>query len=139
MASRFSIRALTLGALLLTVAAPSFAAPCGTGSFEAWLEDFKKEAATKGISASAIQTGLTGVVIDKSVLARDQSQKVFTQSFEEFSGRMVPPRLTRGARAHRTDLWRTGRGAGGDLGPGNRLRCQHRKIPDYPRAGYARL
>ena len=31
------------------------------------------------------------------MLARDQSQKVFTQSFEEFSGRMVPPRLTRGA------------------------------------------
>ena len=31
------------------------------------------------------------------MLARDQSQKVFSQSFEEFSGRMVPPRLTRGA------------------------------------------
>ena len=97
MTSRLSIRALTLGALLLTVAAPSLAAPCGTGSFEAWLEDFRKEAAAKGISASAIQTGLAGIIIDKSVLARDQSQKVFTQSFEEFSGRMVPPRLTRGA------------------------------------------
>ena len=97
MTSRLSIRALTLGALLLTVAAPSLAAPCGTGSFEAWLEDFRKEAAAKGISASAIQTGLAGIIIDKSVLARDQSQKVFTQSFEEFSGRMVPPRLTRGS------------------------------------------
>jgi lytic murein transglycosylase len=97
MTSRLSIRALTLGALLLSVATPSFAAPCGTGSFDAWLEDFKKEAAAKGISASAIQTGLAGVNFDKSVLARDQSQKVFTQSFEEFSGRMVPPRLTRGA------------------------------------------
>jgi membrane-bound lytic murein transglycosylase B len=31
------------------------------------------------------------------VLARDHSQKVFSQSFEEFSGRMVPPRITRGA------------------------------------------
>ena len=97
MTSRFCIRALTLGALLLAAAAPSFAAPCGTGSFEAWLDDFKKEAVAKGISASAIQTSLAGVNIDKSVLARDQSQKVFTQSFEEFSGRMVPPRLTRGA------------------------------------------
>jgi len=97
MTFRLSIRALTLGALLLTVAAPSLAAPCGTGSFEAWLEDFRKEAAAKGISASAIQTGLTGIIIDKSVLARDQSQKVFTQSFEEFSGRMVPPRLLRGS------------------------------------------
>lgn len=86
-----------LGALLLSVAAPSFAAPCGTGPFDAWLEDFKKEAAAKGISVSAIQASLAGVNFDKSVLARDQSQKVFTQSFEEFSGRMVPPRLTRGA------------------------------------------
>ena len=31
------------------------------------------------------------------MLSRDQSQRVFSQSFEEFSGRMVPPRLTRGA------------------------------------------
>ncbi|XIA62948.1 lytic transglycosylase domain-containing protein [Bradyrhizobium sp. TZ2] len=97
MTPRFSIWSLTLSTLLLALAAPSFAAPCGTGSFEAWLDDFKKEAAAKGISASAIQTGLTGIALDKSVLARDQSQKVFTQSFEEFSGRMIPPRLTRGA------------------------------------------
>src|ERR1043165_8685117 len=97
MISRFSLRVISLGALLLTSAAPAFAAPCGTGSFETWLEDFKKEAAAKGISASAIQAGLTGVTLDKSVLARDSSQKVFSQTFEEFSGRMVPPRLTRGA------------------------------------------
>ena len=69
MISRLSLRALTLGALLLTSAAPAFAAPCGTGPFETWLEDFKKEAAAKGISAAAIQTGLTGVTLDKSVLA----------------------------------------------------------------------
>src|SRR5947208_13277556 len=97
MISRLSLRALTLGALLLTSAAPALAAPCGTGPFETWLEDFKKEAAAKGISASAIQAGLTGVTLDQSVINRDHSQKVFNQSFEEFSGRMVPPRLTRGA------------------------------------------
>src|SRR6185503_11107205 len=97
MISRLSLRALTLGALLLTSVAPAFAAPRGTGPFETWLEDFKKEAAAKGISAAAIQAGLTGITPDKNVLARDQSQKVFSQTFEEFSGRMVPPRLTRGA------------------------------------------
>jgi lytic murein transglycosylase len=37
------------------------------------------------------------VTLDQSVLSRDHSQKVFSQTFEEFSGRMVPPRLTRGA------------------------------------------
>jgi lytic murein transglycosylase len=97
MTSRLFLRALTIGALLLTSAAPALAAPCGTGSFETWLDEFKKEAAGKGISASAIQASLTGVTLDKAVLARDQSQKVFSQTFEEFSGRMIPPRLTRGA------------------------------------------
>ena len=98
MTSRFSLRALTFGMLLLTSAAPALATvPCGSGSFETWLDDFRKEAAAKGISQTAIQAGLSGLTIDKSVLSRDQSQKVFSQSFEEFSGRMVPPRLTRGA------------------------------------------
>src|SRR5882672_9968472 len=97
MTPRFSYRALALGALLLASAAPALAAPCGSGTFEAWLEDFKKEAAAKGISQPAIQAGLTGVTLDKNILARDHSQKVFSQSFEEFSGRMVPPRITRGS------------------------------------------
>jgi lytic murein transglycosylase len=77
--------------------APAFAASCGTGSFEAWLGDFKNEASGKGISQTAINAGLNGLTLDQSVLSRDRSQKVFSQSFEEFSGRMVPPRLTRGA------------------------------------------
>jgi lytic murein transglycosylase len=89
--------ALAISALLSIAAAPAFAAPCGTGTFEAWLEDFKKEAASKGIAQATIATGLTGVTLDKAVLARDHSQKVFSQTFEEFSARMVPPRLARGS------------------------------------------
>lgn len=95
--SRRCRRAIALAALFLTSAAPAIAAPCGTGTFEAWLDDFKKEATSKGISAAAIQAGLTGIALDKSVLTRDQSQKVFSQTFEEFSGRMVPPRMARGS------------------------------------------
>src|SRR5690242_20830922 len=93
----FSPKALALSALLTISAAPAFAAACGTGTFEAWLEDFKKEAAGKGISQTVITTSLAGVTLDKAVLARDHSQKVFSQTFEEFSGRMVPPRLVRGS------------------------------------------
>src|SRR6478672_8453175 len=78
-------------------AAPAFAVSCGTGSFEAWLDDFKKDAAAKGISQAAIASGLNGVTLDRGVLSRDRSQQAFSQSFEEFSGRMVPPRLARGA------------------------------------------
>ena len=58
---------------------------------------FKTEAASKGISQNAINAGLNGVTLDQSVLTRDHSQKVFGQTFEEFSGRMVPPRMTRGS------------------------------------------
>ncbi|WP_035981696.1 lytic murein transglycosylase [Bradyrhizobium sp. STM 3843] len=73
------------------------AAACGSGSFDAWLTDFKAEATAKGISAAAVSTGLNGVTLDQSVITRDHSQKVFSQTFEEFSGRMIPPRLTRGS------------------------------------------
>src|ERR1700704_201256 len=78
-------------------AAPALAVSCGTGSFESWLDDFKKDAAAKGISQAAIASGLSGVTLDRGVLSRDRSQQAFNQSFEEFSGRMVPPRLGRGA------------------------------------------
>src|SRR3981189_3767115 len=97
MNSHSLLRAFALSMLLTISTAPAFAAPCGTGTFEAWLEDFKKEAASKGISQSTIAAGLTGVTLDKAVVARDHSQAVFNQSFEQFSGRMVPPRLTRGS------------------------------------------
>jgi lytic murein transglycosylase len=94
---RFLLKASALGVVLMMPAAAAPAAPCGTGSFEAWLDDFKTDAAAKGISQSAVAAGLNGVTLDRGVLSRDRSQRVFNQSFEEFSGRMVPPRLARGA------------------------------------------
>ena len=97
MSSRFPLKTFVTAALLTLSAAPALAAACGTGSFEAWLEDFKKEATAKGIPQATLAAGLNGVTLDKAVIARDQSQKVFSQSFEEFSGRMVPPRMARGS------------------------------------------
>ncbi len=88
---------LILGAAVAVSTTAVSAPACGTGSFQSWLDDFKAEAAAKGISQAAISSGLNGVTLDQAVLSRDRSQKVFSQSFEEFSGRMVPPRLTRGA------------------------------------------
>jgi lytic murein transglycosylase len=90
--------ALAIGAaLMVTAALPAAAASCDTGSFETWLADFKNDAAAKGISQATLAASLNGVTPDKAVLSRDRSQAVFNQSFEEFSGRMVPPRLTRGS------------------------------------------
>jgi lytic murein transglycosylase len=94
---RLLLRVFAVSAALSLPGASALAASCGTGSFDAWLTSFKSEAAAKGISQAAITAGFNGVTLDQSVLARDRSQKVFNQSFEEFSGRMVPPRLTRGS------------------------------------------
>ena len=89
------LRSAVLGAILMSVSATVRAAPCG-GSFDAWLTDYKAEAAAKGISAATIAASLGGLTPDGNVLSRDRAQNVFKQSFEEFSGRMVPPRLTKG-------------------------------------------
>ena len=90
-------RAIAVTAVLMMPAASALAANCGTGNFQAWLDDFKNDAAAKGISQAAVASALNGVTPDQAVLSRDRSQRVFNQSFEEFSGRMVPPRLARGA------------------------------------------
>jgi membrane-bound lytic murein transglycosylase B len=97
MSLRFFFSAIAVSAVVMMPGVPALAASCGTGNFQAWLDDFKNDAAAKGVSQSAIAAGLNGVTLDQAVLSRDRSQRVFNQSFEEFSGRMVPPRLTRGA------------------------------------------
>lgn len=91
------LKAIVLGTLIAAPMSSAYAAACGSGSFETWLADFKSDAAAKGISERTIAAGLNGVMPDQSVLSRDRSQKVFQQSFEQFSGRMVPPRLAKGS------------------------------------------
>ncbi len=81
---------IALALILITICGPSRAAPCG-GDFGAWLADFKREAATQGISQKTIAAALDGVVEDPVTLTRDRSQRVFTQTFEQFSGRMISP------------------------------------------------
>src|SRR5215470_15680389 len=72
----------------IAFAGPSLAASCG-GDFETWLTEFKREAASQGISQRAIASALDGVTADPAVLSRDRGQRVFNQSFEQFSGRMI--------------------------------------------------
>ncbi|MBY6243257.1 lytic transglycosylase domain-containing protein [Methylosinus sp. Sm6] len=64
---------------------------CGRSGdgFEAWLDSFKREATTAGISQRAIQASLADVYYDRSVISHDRGQKVFRQSFEQFSARMA--------------------------------------------------
>ena len=84
--------------VVLAFAFPAFAVPCGSGSFESWLESFKREAAARGISQRAIASALSGVSFDPGIVSRDHAQGVFRQSFEQFAGRMVSAdRLQKGA------------------------------------------
>jgi lytic murein transglycosylase len=69
-------------------------APCG-GDFGAWLQGVKTDAAAQGISQRTIQSALTNLTYDPTIISRDHAQGVFRQSFEQFSGRMIPPRLPR--------------------------------------------
>ena len=83
--------AAALLAGLLCSVAPVLAAGCSNdpAGFPAWLEDFKTEAAGQGISERAIGSALDTVTYDRNTISHDRGQKVFRQSFEEFSGRMV--------------------------------------------------
>ncbi|MDQ4061743.1 MAG: lytic murein transglycosylase [Pseudomonadota bacterium] len=90
----------TLAAVVLAWAAVSgsaLAACQNTGSFDRWLDGFKKEAAAQGISPATLAV-LNGLSFDPGIVKRDRAQGVFGQSFLTFSDRMVAPyRLQRGA------------------------------------------
>ena len=93
--------AMRVSAILfgLTLAGPGFAASCrDPAGFPAWLSKIRQEAIAQGISERAVDEGLSGVTFDQNVVRHDHGQGVFRQSFEQFSQRMVPPRLGR-ARA----------------------------------------
>jgi lytic murein transglycosylase len=99
MVTAFGLRRVAFITCVLTaVPATALAVPCGSGSFEGWLESFKREAAAHGISQSTIASALNGVSYDAGIVSRDHAQGVFRQSFEQFAGRMVSAdRLQKGA------------------------------------------
>jgi lytic murein transglycosylase len=86
--------ALMMAAALLAAAditASAQNANCrNTGSFDRWLADFKKEAAAQGISASAIAAASPYLVLDQRIIGIDRGQKFFSQTFLEFSDKMLP-------------------------------------------------
>ena len=96
--AKATLAAALAGAVLMT-AAPALAAQCNhKGGFPAFVADFKKEAAQKGISKRGL-AALDGVTLDQTVLSLDKRQGVFRQSFEQFSARMISrDRLTKGSK-----------------------------------------
>ena len=96
------MRKTALAAAVLIVSAsltaPALAASCqNNGSYERWLEDFKKEAATQGISPRVITAASPSMTFDQAIIRRDHGQSVFNQTFLQFSDRMVGgPRIPNG-------------------------------------------
>jgi len=90
---------MMLAVALAVVSGPVLAAKCGSNAagFNAWLADFKKEAAASGISANVINSALNGVTYNAQVVALDRRQGHFRKSFAQFSAsRITPAALGRG-------------------------------------------
>jgi lytic murein transglycosylase len=79
-------------------AGAAYAAPCRTsGSYDAWLAAFEREALAQGISQRTIAEAAPSLTYDQHVVNIDRGQRVFTQTFLEFSGRMAAAyRIQRG-------------------------------------------
>jgi lytic murein transglycosylase len=91
-------RLVLLAAVATLVAGEAAAQQCG-GSFDRWLASFKQEAVNKGVSRATIEAAEPYMELDQEVIRRDRGQKVFSQTFLEFSGRMVEGyRLSQGAQ-----------------------------------------
>jgi lytic murein transglycosylase len=77
-----------LAAMLCVGAAQ--AVPCRTGGpYEKWLADFEREAMAQGVSQRTIATAAPFLTYDQKIVNIDRGQRVFSQTFLEFSDRMA--------------------------------------------------
>ncbi|RWE39885.1 MAG: lytic murein transglycosylase [Mesorhizobium sp.] len=91
------LRSQALAALFLCATAlPAMAQECG-GDFETWKQGVAAEAKAAGVGAVGLDA-LEDARMDEKALARDRAQGVFTQTFVQFSNRMISTyRLKQGA------------------------------------------
>ena len=94
----FSMTAAVLIASLS--AGPALAVSCRTNAgFDRWLDEFRREAAGAGISQRTLAAAAPGLVYDQRIVNIDRGQRVFNQTFIEFSNRMVAAyRIQRGGQ-----------------------------------------
>jgi lytic murein transglycosylase len=83
------ISALGLLAGLLASSA-ALAAPCRTsGPYDKWLADLEREAVAQGVSQRAITSAAPYLTYDQRIVNIDHGQRVFSQTFLDFSDRMA--------------------------------------------------
>jgi lytic murein transglycosylase len=81
--------ALLLAGVLMGSAANA-AAPCRTsGPYESWLAAFEHEAVANGVSQRTVSEVAPYLTYDQRIVNIDHGQRVFTQTFLEFSDRMA--------------------------------------------------
>lgn len=77
----------------------SGAASANEQPFGEWLDDFKKEVATKGISTKTLDEALTDIEPIPRVIELDRRQPEFTLTFRDYMDRMVNDKRIAKARA----------------------------------------
>ncbi|MDF1608255.1 lytic murein transglycosylase [Hoeflea sp. YIM 152468] len=81
------LTALAIAALIATgLSGPAQAAQCGNNSsgFSAWVDQFRKEAASAGISAKTLDRAFKNVRYATKTISLDRNQKSFKLSFDQF-------------------------------------------------------
>ena len=93
-------RGLLAAALVALSVMPAFAQACrNPGNFDGWLAEFRREAAAAGISQNTLAAAAPYLSYDVNIISKDRGQRVFSQTFLEFSDRMVAKyRLDTGAK-----------------------------------------
>ncbi len=60
-----------------------------TGSFSKWLEAFRREARTAGITNHTVRRALNRITYDPRIIRRDRRQSIFALSFLQFSDKLA--------------------------------------------------
>jgi lytic murein transglycosylase len=98
-------RSTIAAALLLAATTTAHAAvPCRTGGpYPQWLAELEREAAAQGVSQRAIAAAAPSLTYDQRIVNIDHGQRVFTQTYLQFSDRMAAAyRIQRGAQMIKT-------------------------------------
>jgi len=93
---------LFLLCLTVLIVFTPMAGEANTVSFERWLQDFKAEARSKGISESLLQQAFQGVEPQERIIELDRKQPEGTLTFAEYKDRVITPaRINQGRRLYR--------------------------------------
>ncbi len=89
-----------MAALSLSAVAVQAAPACvNSGSFEKWLDGFKKDAVGAGVKPGTVSSTMDGMSADMSIISSDRKQGFFSQTFLDFSAKLATPNRVQSAIA----------------------------------------